>query len=181
MIQSFPPCVLPGYEHIIRYWDAHNHHSVAKILPGEYYVTCHDEILMTVVGSCVSACIRDCVSGIGGMNHFMLPFMFSDNWELPCTASRYGRFAMDCLISDILKYGGLWKNLEVKLFGGAHIIKNMSEIGQKNIDFVKTYIETEELTLLAEDLGDIYPRKILFYPVNGRVRVKKLLHNSSFV
>jgi len=117
MIQSFPPCVLPGYEHIIRYWDAHNHHSVAKILPGEYYVTCHDEILMTVVGSCVSACIRDCVSGIGGMNHFMLPFMFSDNWELPCTASRYGRFAMDCLISDILKYGGLWKNLEVKLLG----------------------------------------------------------------
>ncbi len=174
--QSLPPDALPGYEHIKRYWDCHKNNFVAKILPGEYYVTRHDEILITIVGSCVSACIRDSVSGIGGMNHFMLPHVILDKWKESkvCMASRYGSFAMECLINDILKYGGYWDNLEVKLFGGARIIENMMNIGQKNIDFVKAYLQTENLTLLAEDLGDVYPRKILFSPVNGRVRVKKL-------
>lgn len=174
--QSLPPDALPGYGHIKRYWDCHNNNFVAKILPGEYYVTRHDEILITIVGSCVSACIRDSVSGIGGMNHFMLPHVILDKWKRNkvCMASRYGSFAMECLINEILKYGGYWENLEVKLFGGGCIIENMMNIGQKNIDFVKAYLQTENLTLLAEDLGDIYPRKILFSPVNGRVRVKKL-------
>jgi len=174
--ESLQPKVLPGYEHIKRYWDCHHNNFVAKILPGECYVTRHDEILITVVGSCVSACIRDSVSGIGGMNHFILPHLILDKWEQRkvCTASRYGSFAMECLINEILKYGGYWENLEVKLFGGGYIIENMMNIGQKNIDFVKAYLQAESLTLLAEDLGDIYPRKILFSPVNGRVRVKKL-------
>jgi chemotaxis protein CheD len=89
-------------------------------------------------------------------------------------ASRYGSFAMEHMINEILKYGGNRRNLEVKLFGGGRIMQNMANIGQKNIEFIKNYIQTEGLTLLAEDLGDIYPRKILYYPVNGRVRVKKL-------
>ncbi|HEW97026.1 MAG: chemoreceptor glutamine deamidase CheD [Candidatus Parabeggiatoa sp. nov. 3] len=177
MRQPSLPRTLPGYRHIKRYWDFHNNTAVAKILPGEYYVTRHDEILMTVVGSCVAACIRDSVSGIGGMNHFMLPHISIDKWEHTrvSAATRYGSFAMEYLINEILKHGsGQRKNLEVKLFGGGRIMKNLVSIGQKNIDFVKSYIQTESLNLLAEDLGGIYPRKILFYPINGRVRVKKL-------
>lgn len=171
------PRALPGYRHIRRYWDYHHNRCVAKILPGEYYVTRHDEIIMTVVGSCVSACIRDSVCGIGGMNHFMLPTHSSLNkWDKTSVnaASRYGNFAMEYMINEILKYGGKRENLEVKLFGGGRIMKNMANIGQKNINFVKDYVRIEGLILLAEDLGDIYPRKILYYPGNGRVRVKKL-------
>ena len=172
-----PPRSLPGYEHIKRYWDYHNKSYVAKILPGEYYVTRHDEILITVVGSCVSACIRDSHAGIGGMNHFMLPSHHaSSQWENTRVnaATRYGTFAMEHLINEILKYGGSRQNLEVKIFGGGRMMANMANIGQQNIDFVRNYVKSENLTLLAEDLGDIYPRKILFHPVNGRVRVKKL-------
>ncbi|MDM8560868.1 hypothetical protein [Candidatus Parabeggiatoa sp. HSG14] len=120
MIRFLMPRALPGYEHIKRYWDHHNDSSIAKILPGEYYVTRHDEVLVTVVGSCVAACIHDNVSGIGGMNHFMLPHSTLDKWEHTSvsTESRYGSFAMEYLINEILKYGGKRKNLEVKLFGG---------------------------------------------------------------
>ncbi len=177
MIPSPPPESLPGYEHIKRYWDHHYANYVAKILPGEYYVTYHDEILMTVVGSCVSACIRDSVIGIGGMNHFMLPtHAGSSYWEHTQvnSATRYGTFAMEHLINDILKHGGKRQRLEVKLFGGGRIMSNMVNIGRQNIEFVKNYVRMEGLNLLAEDLGDIYPRKILFFPINGRVRVKKL-------
>jgi chemotaxis protein CheD len=170
------PRALPGFKHIKRYWDHRNHCWLAKILPGEYYVTRYDEILMTVVGSCVAACIRDNVRGIGGMNHFMLPEVSIDKWENTgiSAANRYGSFAMEHLINDILKHGGRRENLELKLFGGGRIMRNMTNIGQKNIEFVKNYVRTESLTLLAEDLGSIYPRKILYFPANGRVRVKKL-------
>jgi chemotaxis protein CheD len=176
MIEPKLPRAFPGYNHIKRYWDYHYGCHIAKILPGEYYITRHHEILMTVVGSCVAACIRDSVNGIGGMNHFMLPSNREDKWEQTqvSAATRYGSFAMEYLINEILKHGGQRKNLEVKLFGGGRMMKNMINIGQKNIDFVKEYIKMEGLTLLAEDLGDIYPRKILFYQNNGRVRVKKL-------
>ncbi len=177
MTQLPLPPALRGYEHIKRYWDHHYHSYMAKILPGEYYITSHDEVLTTVLGSCVAACIRDSVAGIGGMNHFMLPIHTSPNaWEQTKVnaATRYGNFAMEYVINEILKYGGKRQNLEVKIFGGGKIMSNMANIGQQNIDFIKQYIRIENLNLLAEDLGDVYPRKILFYPANGRVRVKKL-------
>ncbi len=177
MKQPALPNALPDYEHIKRYWDHHQNISVAKILPGEYYVTCTNEVLMTVVGSCVTACIRDSIRGIGGMNHFMLPHVYPHKkWEHTKVnnSNRYGSFAMESLINEILKHGGNRINLEIKLFGGGRIIKNQANIGQQNIDFAKNYIDTERLNLIAEDLGDIYPRKILFYPINGRARVKKL-------
>jgi len=177
MTQLPLPPALRGYEHIKRYWDHHYRVYMAKILPGEYYITSHNEVLTTVLGSCVAACIRDSVVGIGGMNHFMLPVHASSNaWEQTKvnTATRYGNFAMEYVINEILKYGGKRQNLEVKIFGGGKIMSNMANIGQQNIDFIKQYIRIENLNLLAEDLGDIYPRKILFYPASGRVRVKKL-------
>ncbi len=171
-----PPRALPGYRHIKRYWDYRNSGYVAKILPGEYYVTYHNEILMTVLGSCVAACIRDKIIGIGGMNHFMLPHITSDRWEhtRASAASRYGSVAMEYLINEILKHGGKRENLEVKLFGGGSIMQNIGNIGQQNIEFVKNYVKMEGLKLLAEDLGNIYPRKILFFPSTGLARVKKL-------
>jgi len=177
---------LPGFEKINRYWDKTNNSVAAKILPGEYYVTDHDEIITTVLGSCISACIWDQGMGIGGMNHFMLPSSEKGGWggsDLVSTATRYGNHAMEQMINAILKHGGRRDQLTVKIFGGGKIISSMSDVGKKNIRFVEHYIDNEEVTLLAEDVGGDQARKVIFYPKTGRVRVKRLknLHNSTVV
>jgi len=121
------------------------------------------------------------------MNHFMLPVSDHGNWggaeDINSTATRYGNYAMEHMINDILKHGGHRKNLEVKIFGGGSIINNSSNIGNKNIEFVRSYLKTEGLPLVGEDVGDIYPRKIIYYPATGRVRVKKLkhMHNNTLI
>jgi chemotaxis protein CheD len=179
-----PPC-LDGFEHVNRYWDRSHETWAAKILPGEYYVTTHsDEVIATTLGSCVSACIRDKFLGIGGMNHFMLPLKgehSTDDWM--GSATRYGNYAMEHLINDILKNGGNRQNLEVKLTGGGKIMANMSDVGSKNIEFVLDYLATENIDVIIQDLGDIYPRKVLYWPTTGRLRVKRLntLHNDTLV
>ncbi|KRT56411.1 chemoreceptor glutamine deamidase CheD [endosymbiont of Ridgeia piscesae] len=177
---------LPGFERINRYWDRQHSTAAAKILPGEYYVTKQDEIITTVLGSCVSACVWDQVFGIGGMNHFMPPLSESGNWgggAIISGATRYGNYAMEHMINDILKHGGHRPNLAVKIFGGGKIISNISNVGGNNVDFVKSYIQEEGLKLMSEDVGDIYPRKVVFFPASGRVRVKKLkrMHNDTIV
>ena len=181
------PC-LPGFENINRYWDPENSVIAAKLLPGDYYVTKDEEMITTVLGSCVSACIRDSVLGIGGMNHFMLPEtsrsrLNSREESVVGTALRYGNYAMEHLINTILQYGGKRKNLEVKLFGGGKIIATLGDVGSRNIEFVLDYVDTEALNLVSHDLGDIYPRKVNFYPMTGKVRMKKIkdLHNETIV
>jgi len=171
-----PPPVLRGFEHVRRYWDQAHHVFAAKILPGEFYVTQHDEAIITVLGSCVSACIRDRIFGIGGMNHFMLPEAGGSTDDIcTSTAARYGSFAMEQLINEILKAGGRRDNLEVKLAGGGSVIANMSaDIGGKNIRFVKEYLQSEGLPVAGTDLGGTWPRRVVYYPATGKVRVKKL-------
>lgn len=179
------PTCLADFSQINRYWDRHHNTWAAKILPGEYYVTVHpDEAVATTLGSCVSACVRDKVFGIGGMNHFMLPehnAHASDGWM--DSATRYGGYAMEHLINTILANGGNRNNLEVKLTGGGRIIANLSDIGARNIDFVLDYLRTEQLQLLAKDLGDIYPRKVMYYPATGKMKVKRLrsMHNKTLI
>ncbi|MGE3539893.1 MAG: chemoreceptor glutamine deamidase CheD [Candidatus Tectimicrobiota bacterium] len=173
------PKALPGFEQINRYWDPVNHMFAAKILPGEYYVTVENEMIVTVLGSCVSACVRDPIYGIGGMNHFMLPAGHregSDPWgnNGMGDAARYGNYAMELLINAILKFGGSRANLEVKITGGGKILRHMTDVGERNIAFVREYIRTEGLRLLAEDVGDIYPRKVYYLPMPGKVRLQKL-------
>lgn len=179
---------IPGFEDINRYWDNENEIVAAKLLPGEYYVTNEHEMITTVLGSCVSACIRDVVTGIGGMNHFMLPEttqsrLQSRDETVVGSAMRYGNYAMEHLINTILQHGGKRKNLEVKLFGGGKIIATLSDVGLRNVEFVLDYVDTEALNLVSHDLGDIYPRKVNFYPKTGRVRMKKLkdLHNDTIL
>jgi chemotaxis protein CheD len=170
---------LPGFERISRYWDEQHGCVAAKILPGEFYVTRHDELLVTVLGSCVSACIRDRKTGIGGMNHFMLPVDRGgggswDNRGLD-VSTRYGSHAMESLITNIIKHGGVRENLEVKIFGGGKILAHMIDIGRKNIEFVRGYIEYEGLRCVAEDVGGMYPRKVYYLPATGKAFIKKLV------
>jgi len=177
---------IEGFEAIKRYWDKRNNIVAAKLLPGEYYVTLENELITTVLGSCISACICDPISGVGGMNHFMLPETSKDRLRSQSeavvgNATRYGNYAMEHLINVILANGGKRKNLQVKLFGGGKIIPTMSDVGERNIQFVLEYVDAEALKLLAQDLGDIYPRKVNFYPKTGKVKMKKIqdIHNET--
>ncbi|MCF6324497.1 MAG: chemoreceptor glutamine deamidase CheD [Gammaproteobacteria bacterium] len=174
---------LTGFSHINRYWDKQNEIVSAKILPGEFYVTRENEAIVTVLGSCISACIRDPQAGIGGMNHFMLPADNSGNGTKLSESARYGNFAMEMLINEILKNGGKKQNLEVKIFGGGKILRNMTDVGERNIEFAVTYIKTEGLNLLSSDVGSPHPRKVYYFPDSGRVRIKKLrkLHNETVI
>ena len=179
-----PPRPLPGFEHVKRIWHGLHGFYAARILPGEYYVTKSQEGVSTTLGSCISACIRDRVSGIGGMNHFMLPATAGNDpnaWKASGlgAATRYGNYAMEHLINEIMKNGGRRENLEVKVFGGGRILENMSDVGLRNIAFVRDYLAAEQLTVIAEDVGDIHPRQVIYFPATGRAKVKRLrsLHN----
>lgn len=168
-----------GFSHINRYWDKHQGVFAAKILPGEFYVSLAGEMIVTVLGSCIAACVRDRVKGVGGMNHFMLPIQRENMNNGPTFLSestRYGNWAMEYLINEVLKNGGDKRNLEIKIFGGGRVLENMQQIdvGQKNIDFVRRFIANEGLYLAAEDVGGIYPRKVLYFPDTGSVKVRKL-------
>jgi chemotaxis protein CheD len=177
---NLPSC-WQEFNHVNRYWDKHTGLPTAKILPGEYYVTAHNESIVTTLGSCISACIRDPQAGIGGMNHFMLPIKNTNNLLQHADAARYGNFAMEQMINDILRNGGKRENLEIKVFGGGRVMKGVTDIGKRNIEFVKEYINLEGFNLMAEDVGGSYPRKVLYNPKTGKVKMKKLVrqHNST--
>jgi chemotaxis protein CheD len=173
------PATLPGFEQLQRFWEPDTQRWTVKILPGEYYVTKNDEAITTVLGSCVSACIRDPVAKLGGMNHFMLPVDASArdgtrSEPMIGLATRYGSHAMETLINDMLKLGATRDRLEIKLFGGGRVLTSMTDIGARNITFVHDYLELEGLPIAAEDLGGDQPRKIVYFPTPGRVRMRKL-------
>ena len=178
---------LHGYEEVLapnHYFDRHFQTEAAKILPGEYYVTARDMMLVTVLGSCVSACIRDTTTGIGGMNHFMLPE--GDDSHNPLSApARYGGYAMEVLLNQIIKLGASRSRLEAKVFGGGAVLRGFTvgNVGERNSDFVLEYLQRERIRVVAQDLRDIHPRKVYFFPATGRVLVKKLkqVHNNTIV
>jgi chemotaxis protein CheD len=165
------------------YYDRTFDCDAAKILPGEYYYTGKDMLIVTVLGSCVSACIRDRLTGLGGMNHFMLPDGGGDTSSPVSASMRYGTYAMEVLINDLLKAGARRENLEAKVFGGGAVLRGFTamNVGERNAAFVMSFLKTEGIRVLASDLNDIYPRKVYFFPRSGKVMVKKLMqtHNDT--
>ena len=165
------------------YFDKSFNNQAVKLLPGEYYVTDKDLLLVTVLGSCVAACIRDCYSGIGGMNHFMLPDGGGDPGSPLNASARYGTYAMEILINQLLKLGARRGNLEAKVFGGGNVLDGLTvaNVGQRNADFVLKFLQTEKIKVVAQDLVDIFPRKVYFFPKSSKVMVKKLrnIHNTT--
>lgn len=179
------PPALPNFEHIRRTWDVDLGLPVAKLLPGDYYVTRYNEAIFTVLGSCVSACVRERKLGIGGMNHFMLPVDRSEGtsaWGNTASAStRFGNVAMERLINEILKLGGRRADLEVKLVGGGRVLDSLSDVGARNIRFVKEYVQAEGFRVVGADLGSLYPRKVLYDPATGSAQVKRLARSDGRV
>lgn len=158
------------------YFDSNLNCKVVKVLPGEYYISQEDERIVTVLGSCVSACIHDPVARLGGMNHFMLPDS-TDPGEMTSLSMRYGGCAMEVLINELLKAGARRTHLEAKVFGGGNVLPKGSHIavGAKNSLFVKEYLQTECIPIVAADLDKTWGRKVLFDPRTGKVLVKKVM------
>ena len=161
-----------GYEERLApnlYFDRIFDIDAAKILPGEYYVTRRDMLLVTTLGSCVAACIRDKTSGVGGMNHFMLPEGNGDS-------GRYGTFAMELLINEMMKRGASKSRMEAKIFGGGAVISGMNSlnVGERNTNFVIDFLKLERIPIVSKDVMDVYPRKVCFLPASGKAMVKRL-------
>lgn len=166
------------YDGTKRYFDENLELTVIKIYSGEYYVTNKPgEMIVTILGSCISACIRDPIAGVGGMNHFLLPgnsAHFDHDFAHASEAARYGVFAMEQLINEIIKLGGVKSRFEVKLFGGGNVTSSTAMIGDKNVEFVRDFIAEEGLKVDSEHLGGKLPRRIHYYPDTGKVMMRLL-------
>jgi chemotaxis protein CheD len=160
------------------FWDAHFRNEAVKVLPGEYFVHDEDILITTTLGSCIAACLWDRERRIGGMNHFMLPEGSGDS-------GRYGSYAMELLINELMKRGATRMTLEAKVFGGGAVIAGMNSInvGERNTRFVIDYLQTERIPIVSRDVMEIYPRKVCFLPASGKAMVKRLAatHAEAFV
>lgn len=154
------------------FWDAHFRNDAVKVLPGEFFVHDEDILVMTTLGSCIAACLWDREKKIGGMNHFLLP----DGGSSGDASGRYGAFAMDLLIGELVKRGATRSTMEAKVFGGGSVISGMNSInvGERNTAFVLEYLRTERITVVSKDVLDIYPRKVCYLPASGKAMVKRL-------
>lgn len=156
------------------YNEHHFQYDAVKVLPGEYFVSGDDLIIMTVLGSCISACIWDGRVRAGGMNHFMLPD--GDNLD---GGGRYGSYAMELLINEMLKKGARRESMQAKVFGGAQVMAGFTtmNVGERNTKFVLDYLATERIPIVSQDVLDIHPRKVCFFPTTGKALVKRLAHS----
>lgn len=151
------------------WYETHFQTVAVKVLPGEYYVDTDDILIMTTLGSCIACCLWDRQARVGGLNHFMLPEGGSGD-------GRYGSYAMELLINEMLKQGASRLTLEAKVFGGGQVIAGMDSmnVGLRNTEFVLDYLKTEHIPVVSKDVLDIYPRKVGFLPVSGKAVVKRL-------
>ncbi len=163
-----------------RFYNASFGAYVVKIFAGEWEISRkEDEMLATILGSCVSACVRDPAVGVGGMNHFLLP---GDESVEPKSsdAARYGVNAMESLINALLKAGAQKHRLEFKVFGGGNVINNSARIGSKNANFVKEFLKREGYKITSQDLEGEYPRSLHYYPVTGKVMMRALRRKQDY-
>ncbi len=146
--------------------------EAVKVLPGEYFVDTEDLLIMTTLGSCIAACLWDRNARVGGLNHFLLPDGGSDAGD----SGRYGSYAMELLINEMMKRGASRTSLEAKVFGGGQVIAGMEtmNVGERNTRFVLDYLKTERIPVVSKDVLDIYPRKVCFMPASGKAMVKRL-------
>ena len=156
------------------YADHHFQYDAVKVLPGEYFVSNEELVIMTVLGSCIAACIWDGRARLGGMNHFMLP-----DGDTGGGSGRYGSFAMELLINEMLKLGARRETMQAKIFGGGQVMAGFTtmNVGERNTKFVQDYLATERIPIVSQDVLNIHPRKVCFFPITGKALVKRLAHS----
>ena len=155
--------------------DPHFRADAVKVLPGEYYVSADDLVVMTVLGSCIAACIWDPRVRVGGMNHFMLPEGGSDS------GGRYGSYAIELLINELMKQGARRETMQAKVFGGGAVMSSFTtmNVGERNTKFVLDYLQTERIAVVSKDVLDVHPRKVCFFPSTGKAMVKRLASSNT--
>ncbi|NRA59330.1 MAG: hypothetical protein HRU25_00135 [Psychrobium sp.] len=161
----------PGFSHIKRFWMPKHKKFGVKIVAGDFYISNQDEIIATVLGSCISVCIRDVHKKIGGINHFILP---DSDRQVLSSSNRYGVFAMERLINSIIKAGGNRRDFEIKVVGGGNMIGGVNDVGGRNIQFIRDFLAVEGFSTTAEDLGGFHGRKIQYNVTTGQLMVRKL-------
>lgn len=172
------PQPLHNFGHIQRHWDASRKHVIAKILPGEVYVTKNHELISTILGSCIAVCMRDRINKVGGMNHFKLPT--AGNKTKSSNDANYGLYAMELLINEIMKNGGLRQNLECHVFGGGKVIAAIkSDIGNKNIAFVNGFLKEERIPVVQRETGGTSGMQVYFHPITGHAYSSRLDEKAS--
>ena len=138
------------------------------VVQGEFHVTADpDVVLTTILGSCVAACLRDPLAGVGGMNHFLLPGRSGEDGS---DSVRYGVHAMELLVNDLLRRGARRERLEAKLFGGARMLEGLTDVGTQNAKFAKSFLQKERIALTGGSLQGDRGRRVQFWPVSGRAR-----------
>lgn len=142
--------------------------KLVYVVQGSYYVSAHPEAtLSTVLGSCISVCLFDPIGAIGGMNHFLLPAgRGTESGHI-----RFGVNAMEKLINELLKSGASKSRLQAKLFGGARMSSNLSDIGRQNAAFAHTFLANEGIPSLSESIGGTLARRVVFRPTTGQVKL----------
>jgi chemotaxis protein CheD len=139
------------------------------IIQGEFFVTDNPEVMVTtILGSCVGACIRDPLAGVGGINHFLLPGNLSRGKS--AEAERMGVHLMELLVNGLLKSGARRERLEAKLFGGARTVKAHTDIGKNNAEFAERFLRDEGIAHVGGSTGGLHGRRIQYWPVSGRAR-----------
>ncbi|UFS69395.1 histidine kinase [Geomonas sp. RF6] len=166
------------------YFDPTLERKAVKILPGEFFATADGTAITTLLGSCVSVCLYDVTSGVGGMNHFMLPEILANQGATRCDpknstcseacSTRYGACAMKHLLDWLYSLGAQQSRLEAKVFGAGRVMAGKSHIGEQNAAFAIGYLRERNIPVRATDLGDHYPRKVFFLPATGTAYVKRL-------
>jgi chemotaxis protein CheD len=151
------------------FYDAFFKNEAVKILPGEYFVHDQDILIMTTLGSCIAVCLWDREAKLGGMNHFMLP-------EGDADSGRYGSFAMELLINEMMRRGATRGAMEAKVFGGGQVVEGMTtmNIGERNTAFAIDYLKTERIPIVSQDVLGPHPRKVCLLPASGKAMVKRL-------
>lgn len=145
------------------------------VVQGEFAVTDDPEVMMgTILGSCVAACMRDPMAGVGGMNHFLLPGERTGEGDGP-QGLRYGVQSMELLLNALYRTGARRERLEVKLFGGARVVDGLSDVGQQNAAFAERFLASEGISMVGGSLRGDQARRIQFWPVLGRVRQMALI------
>lgn len=161
----------------LQYLDREFGLPAVKILPGQWHAARGDVAITTVLGSCVSTCLWDPIERIGGMNHFMLPGDGVNTQSAWADSARFGVYAMEVLINEMIRLGADRRRMVAKLFGGAQLLAGFGtlDVGSKNSEFALEFLRVEGIRLLAKDLLDVYPRKVHFVVGTGKVQVKRLV------
>ena len=159
----------------LQYFDREFRVDAFRILPGQYKAA-REGAITTVLGSCVSTCLWDPAERIGGMNHFMLPGDSASPGSPWAASARFGVYAMEVLINDMIRLGADRRRLVAKVFGGARLLAGFErlDVGAKNSEFVLEFLGVEGIRVLAQDLLDVCPRKVHFFVDTGKVQVKRL-------